>query len=308
MTRSPLFTYGIICGALVAFAANSILCRYALKPLGLEANILEPTILEQGTSGINTLIDPISFTLIRLFSGAVILLLLILFRRKRAVTRLKPSKGNRLGAFYLTFYAITFSLAYISLDTATGALILFGTVQLCMISVALLKGQRLNQRELIGYSIAFAGFLLLTLPHITAPSALGLMLMIIAGVGWAFYTLNGKASTEPLTDTMINLCISSLMMTPIGLALFLLPDFSLHITVNGAVAAIASGAFASGIGYAIWYTALPLITTTQAATAQLLVPIIAAIGGIVLLGESISFLLIIAGVIMLSGIYLLIRK
>jgi drug/metabolite transporter (DMT)-like permease len=308
MTRSPLFTYGIICGALVAFAANSILCRYALKPLGLEANILEPTILEQGTSGINTLIDPISFTLIRLFSGAVILLLLILFRRKRAVTRLKPSKGNRLGAFYLTFYAITFSLAYISLDTATGALILFGTVQLCMISVALLKGQRLNQRELIGYSIAFAGFLLLTLPHITAPSALGLMLMIIAGVGWAFYTLNGKASTEPLTDTMINLCISSLMMTPIGLALFLLPDFSLHITVNGAVAAIASGALASGIGYAIWYTALPLITTTQAATAQLLVPIIAAIGGIVLLGESISFLLIIAGVIMLSGIYLLIRK
>jgi len=312
MLRTPLYTYGIICSALTAFAANSILCRYALKPITLEAHTLEPSILEQGPLGVNALntaaIDPISFTLIRLFSGAAILLLLIFLRRKKSAVRIKPSKSNRLGAFYLTFYAITFSLAYITLDTATGALILFGTVQLCMISVALLKGQRLNQREWIGYSIAFSGFLLLTLPHVTAPSAFGLVLMIIAGVGWAFYTLNGKESTEPLTDTMINLCIASLFMTPIGLVLFLLPDFSLHITLNGALAAIASGALASGIGYAIWYTALPLITTTQAATAQLLVPIIAAIGGIVLLGESISLLLVIAGAIMLGGIYLLVRK
>lgn len=312
MTKSPLLTYSIIFSALIAFAANSILCRYALKPIESDNFSAEQIALNTNSLGSPdtdiAAVDPVSFTLIRLFSGAAILLLLILFRKKRSIVRLKPSKKNRLGAFCLAFYAITFSLAYITLDTATGALILFGTVQLCMISVALLKGQRLSQREWIGYGIALVGFLLLTLPHVTAPSALGLVLMIIAGVGWALYTLNGKQSTEPLTDTMINLCIASLIMTPVGAALFLLPNFSVHITANGALAAIASGTLASGIGYAIWYTALPLISTTQAATAQLLVPIIAAIGGILLLGESISLLLIIAGITMLSGIYLLIKK
>ncbi len=274
--------------ALTAFAANSILCRYALY----------------GESGNGGWIDPASFTAIRLFSGAITLVLLV-FIFQRGLS--KPARQNYLGAIFLLIYAVTFSFAYISLDTATGALILFGTVQLLMITFSLIKGQRLNKREWIGFSIACCGFLFLTLPHVSAPSWSGLLLMVISGFGWAFYTLNGKGSTQPLMDTALNF---SLAIIPALLPVIVLIaiDTELQLSTNGILFAVASGALASGIGYAIWYAVLPSITTTQAATSQLLVPIIAGIGGILLLQEPLSSSLLISGLLILGGVYLVVNK
>lgn len=271
-----------VCLALTAFAANSILCRYGLA---------------QGW------IDPASFTFIRLFSGALTLIILCLILNKKELKPITaPKKQHWLGASFLLIYAVTFSFAYISLDTATGALILFGTVQLLMISSSLLKGQRLSRAEWLGFSLACIGFLLLTLPHVTQPSWSGLILMIISGLGWGLYTLNGKGSKQPLLDTGLNFTIATV---PAILLFLVFSDR--HISIAGAWVAIASGALASGIGYAIWYAALPHLTTTQAATSQLLVPIIAGVGGVLLLAESISLSLIIAAVLVLGGVYLVIN-
>lgn len=267
-----------VCLALVAFAANSILCRYGLA---------------QGW------IDPASFTFIRLFSGAITLLILCLLRLKKID---KPQKQHWLGASFLLLYAVTFSYAYISLDTATGALILFGTVQLLMISTSLIKGQHLSRVEWCGFALACTGFLILTLPHVTQPSWSGLILMIIAGLGWGLYTLNGKGSRQPLMDTALNFSIATV---PAVLLFVFITE--LHLTTVGVLIAIASGALASGIGYAIWYAALPHLTTTQAATSQLLVPIIAGVGGVLLLNETVSLSLIIAACLVLGGVYLVIN-
>jgi drug/metabolite transporter (DMT)-like permease len=266
-----------VCLALVAFAANSILCRYGLN-LGW--------------------IDPASFNFIRLLSGAITLIFLCLLSHKKIS---KPKKRHYLGATFLSIYAITFSFAYISLDTATGALILFSAVQLLMISVSLIKGQRLNKIEWCGFTLACIGFLILTLPHATQPSWSGLILMIIAGFSWGFYTLNGKGSKQPLLDTALNFTIATL---PAAFLFVFINEF--HITTLGVLIAIASGSLASGIGYAIWYSALPYLTNTQAATSQLLVPVIAGAGGVLLLNEAISLSLIIAACFVLGGVYLVI--
>ncbi len=271
-----------VCLALTAFAANSILCRYGLA---------------QGW------IDPASFTFIRLLSGAITLIILCLVSVKKDLKKIAlPQKQHWLGASFLLIYAVTFSFAYISLDTATGALILFGTVQLLMISTSLIKGHKLSTMEWIGFSLACIGFLILTLPHVTQPSWSGLILMIISGLGWGFYTLNGKGSKQPLIDTGLNFTIATI---PAVLLFLFFTD--LHITTAGVLVAIASGALASGIGYAIWYAALPHLTTTQAATSQLLVPIIAGVGGVLLLAESLSLSLIIAAFLVLGGVYLVIN-
>ncbi|MGH1439938.1 MAG: DMT family transporter [Cellvibrionaceae bacterium] len=301
-------TLFLVTCALTAFAANSILCRYAL-----------------GDSNI----DPISFTLIRLISGAAMLALLLVitsrqnkntlftkgsetFSPKARAVSLKTValsvKKRAVNAAYLFIYAITFSFAYITLDTATGALILFGVVQLCMLGHAFIKGQSLTKREWLGFTITIIGFLLLTLPYVSTPSLGGLVLMVVAGIAWAFYTLKGKDSDKALNDTSINFIIASVLAIPICALLLISFDIGLIITPTGVLAAIASGALASGLGYAIWYAALPLITTAQAASSQLLVPVIAAIGGLLFLQETLSLLIIIAGMIMLGGIYLMIRR
>lgn len=266
-----------VCLALIAFAANSILCRYGLN-LGW--------------------IDPTSFTFIRLLAGAITLIFLCLLSHKKIN---KPQKQHYLGGVFLSVYAIAFSFAYISLDTATGALVLFGAVQLLMISVSLIKGQRLNKKEWGGFTLACIGFLILTVPHVTQPSWSGLILMIVAGFSWGFYTLNGKGSKQPLLDTALNFSIAIL---PAALLFIFITEF--HVTTLGVLIAIASGSLASGIGYAIWYAALPYLTTTQAATSQLLVPVIAGAGGVLLLNESISLSLIIAACLVLGGVYLVI--
>jgi drug/metabolite transporter (DMT)-like permease len=264
--------------ALIAFAGNSILCRYGLR---------------------GDLIDPATFTLIRLLSGAITLALIVFISRQSIKA---PQKQHYLGASYLFLYAATFSFAYISLDTATGALILFGTVQITMIGLSLIKGQRLSKKEWLGLSIACSGFLLLTLPHLTTPSWQGLMLMLASGIGWALYTLNGKGSKQPLVDTALNF----LLAAPIGLILIILNTNSI-LSTAGIITAITSGALASGIGYAIWYAVLPYITTTQAATSQLFVPVIAAIGGLLFLAEPLTLLLLISSILILGGIYLVIQ-
>jgi drug/metabolite transporter (DMT)-like permease len=266
-----------VCLALLAFAANSILCRYGLS---------------EGW------IDPASFTFIRLLSGAVTLIVLCLISLKKID---RPKQQHWLGASFLLVYAVTFSFAYISLDTATGALILFGTVQLLMISTSLIKGQRLSATEWCGFTLACIGFLILTAPHVTQPSWSGLFLMIIAGLGWGLYTLNGKGSKQPLMDTALNFSIATV---PAVLLFVFITE--LHITTVGVFIAIASGALASGIGYAVWYAALPHLTTTQAATSQLLVPVIAGLGGVLLLNEAISLSLTIAACLVLGGVYLVI--
>ena len=262
--------------AMICFAANSILCRWALK---------------------ENSIDPASFTMVRLASGAIILMLIVRLRTKSAKIR---SKGSWLSASMLFLYAFAFSLAYVSLDTGTGALILFGAVQLTMVLQAMYKGKRLNLTEWTGLVLAIGGFAYLLLPGATAPSLKGFLLMSLSGVAWGIYTLNGKSSEDPLQDTGYNflrsipfLLIPLIWMAGTGL-----------LTSRGLQLAIASGAITSGIGYTIWYMALRGLGTVQASVVQLSVPLLAAFGGLLLLSENPSLRLGLSGLFILGGIFL----
>jgi len=262
--------------ALIAFAANSVLCRLAL-------NIYQ--------------IDAGSFTVIRLLSGALVLSVIVY--SQRSFTRPYTSKTNHWwSALMLFVYAATFSFAYISLDTATGALILFGSVQITMIAYALFSGNRLNRFECLGICLAFFGFIYLMYPDINTPSATGFLLMGISGITWAIYTIQGKSSQQPLFDTAHNF-LKTLPFIAI-LTLFMLPQIKLN--PEGIILAIVSGGIASAIGYAIWYIALAGLRNTQAAVIQLSVPVIAAIGGILFVSETMTLRLLIATLFILGGI------
>jgi drug/metabolite transporter (DMT)-like permease len=214
--------------ALVAFAFNSVLCRLAL---GAEA------------------IDAPSFTAVRLISGAVVLVLINSFSgRKEAGTK----SGNWLSAFFLFAYAICFSLAYINLTTATGALILFGSVQVTMIGAALVKGERPQMAEWLGLLLALGGLIYLVFPGLTAPPPLSSLLMMSAGIAWGFYTLRGRGNTNPLAETTGNFLRSVPMIILVALPLI----YQVHLSPKGIVFAVLSGAIASGIGYSVWYAAL----------------------------------------------------
>ena len=265
---------------LIAFAANSLFCRLAL---------------------LDNHIDPASFTAIRLISGALTLLIIVLIVGQPL--SINP-KRNGWGAAYLLIYAITFSFAYVQLDTATGALILFGTVQLTMIAITQFMGKGLGRLEWAGFLIALGGFLYLTLPQFVTPSWLSLVLMIISGLAWGLYTLNGKNSEKPLADTALNFLVATPFIIIIVAVLVFALDQTLVLSTRGIVLAIASGALASGVGYSLWYHLLPSISTSQAATGQLMVPILAGIGGVLFVGEVLSLSLMIAGAIILIGIYL----
>ena len=275
--------------ALICFAANSILCRLALGAQQIDAN---------------------AFTLIRLLSGAITLLfLLALNRRSSATTNAKPhtpeeQKGSWLSAYLLFQYAICFSFAYTLLSAASGAIILFGTVQLTMIMISMYKGNRLHIFEWLGIIIAFGGFVYLLFPGISAPSPLGFYLMLLAGIAWGGYTLRGRHSQNPLSDTTWNFVRS----LPFILVLLLFFWSKLHFNRQGVLLAIASGSIASGIGYAIWYKVLPSLRATQAAVVQLMVPILTSIAGIVWVSEPITLRFAIAAVMILGGILLVIIK
>jgi drug/metabolite transporter (DMT)-like permease len=260
--------------ALTAFAFNSILCRMAL-----------------GSGEI----DAASFTTVRLFSGAVVLAFLAFLSGK---TRNVAGSGNWKSAFFLFAYAIGFSFAYLGLTTATGALILFGFVQLTMIGVALAKGERPVMLEWLGLIVAVAGLIYLVLPGLSSPPLLNAALMAAAGIAWGFYTLRGRGSEDPLVDTAGNFVRSVPMVLLAGV-----PFLSqVHLSARGVLLAVLSGAVASGIGYSVWYAALKYHTSTRAAVLQLSVPVIAAVGGIVFLSEIADIRLVIAGALILGGI------
>jgi len=260
--------------ALTAFAFNSILCRMALATGEIDAS---------------------SFTIIRLVSGTITLAALLLVSGKKQ-TILK--NGNWASAFFLFAYAIAFSFAYVGLTTGTGALILFGCVQLTMFGVSLYRGVRPGVLEWLGLAVAFAGLIYLVLPGLAAPPLINAVLMASAGIAWGFYTLRGKGSEDPLADTAGNFLRSVPMVAAVGL--LFIP--SAHLSVRGATLAAISGSIASGIGYSVWYAALKYHTPTRAGILQLSVPVIAAVGGLLLLAETASVRLLIAAALILGGI------
>jgi len=264
--------------AMIAFAANSILCRMALK---------------------HTMIDPASFTAIRLISGAVMLGLIVSVRGGG-----RMGAGNWPSALALFVYAAGFSFAYVSLPAATGALLLFGAVQATMIGYGLWTGERLRMRQSAGLVCAFSGLAGLLLPGISAPPLLGCLLMLGAGVAWGIYSLRGKGAGDPTRVTAGNF----LRTVPIALVLGVWRFKYQSLDDAGVAYAIASGALASGIGYAIWYSALPTLKATTAATVQLSVPLIAALGGIVFLAEPVTLRLALASVAVLGGIALVVLQ
>ena len=259
--------------ALAAFAANSVLCRLALG---------------------GGAVDAASFTTVRLVSGAVTLLAISAVRRTRAASL----QGDWTSAAMLLLYAVTFSFAYLSLSAGTGALILFGAVQTTMILAGLWAGERPRPREWGGLLVAIAGVVYLVLPGVTAPSPLGSALMAAAGVAWGVYSLLGRRTTDPVADTTGNFVRAA----PFALVVGRVSLESFHLSARGALLATASGALASGVGYVLWYAALRGLSTTRAATVQLSVPVIAAIGGVLFVGETITLRLAAAALLILGGV------
>jgi len=198
----------------------------------------------------------------------------------------------------LFLYATTFSFAYITLDTGTGALILFGSVQTTMILLSLISGERVHISEWAGVITAFSGFVYLILPDVTTPSVIGFLLMTISGIAWGIYTLKGRDSINPLMDTAYNF----IRTIPPVTILFIITIQDATYSLEGVLLAVLSGAIASGIGYTMWYVALAGLSATQASVLQLLVPIIAAAGGIIFVSEAISLRLIVSSIMILGGI------
>jgi drug/metabolite transporter (DMT)-like permease len=264
--------------ALVGFAANSLLCRAAL-------------------AGGGRLIDAASFTGVRLLSGALVLGLLL---RSRGGSAQGGSWGSALALFA---YAAGFSLAYVRISAGVGALLLFGCVQATMLGTGLMRGERPRPLEWVGLLLALGGLVGLTAPGATAPDLVGAGLMAGAGVAWGIYSLRGRGSTDPLAATARNFLLSvpmALALSAVSAGVWGAP----HATARGVVLAVASGALASGVGYSLWYAALPHLTATRAAIVQLSVPVLAATGGVLLLGEQVTARLLGAGSALLCGVLL----
>jgi drug/metabolite transporter (DMT)-like permease len=266
--------------ALISFAANSVLGRLALA---------EP------------IIDPASYTAVRLISGAVTLWVVEAFRRGES---LGNSGGNWISAAMLFLYAVTFSFAYVSLSAGTGALILFAAVQITMIAAGLYTGERPEILEWLGLFIAISGLIYLVSPGITAPSILGSVLMASAGIAWGVYSLRGRGAVDPVGVTTDNF----LRTVPFAVALILLWLSTLAITPMGFLWAAVSGSITSGLGYVLWYAALPRLTATRAATVQLAPAPLAALGGVMVLSEAISLRLVISTVVILGGVGLAVSR
>jgi len=269
--------------ALLAFAGNSLLCRLALRGGG---------------------IDAASFTALRMASGALALALLDALRRRRVRAANGDgdvvARGDWLSAFALFAYAAAFSFAYLGLTAATGALLLFGAVQLTMLGRAFAIGERLHARQWLGLAAASAGLVVLLLPGLQAPPPLNAALMLVAGVAWGVYSLRGRGSRDPLGTTAGNF----MRTLPLAAALLALYWAGAHFDRTGLLAALASGALASGVGYALWYAALPSLRASTAGILQLSVPVLAALGGIVLLSEPVGWRFALAAALTLGGVAL----
>jgi drug/metabolite transporter (DMT)-like permease len=266
----------LTCLTMVAFAGNSVLCRMALK---------------------HTTIDAATFTSIRLASGAVVLWLIVRLARAG-----RTGAGNWWSALALFVYAAGFSLAYVSLTAATGALLLFGSVQATMIGRGIGQGERLARLQWLGLVLALAGLVGLILPGLAAPPLLGAALMVLAGAAWGVYSLRGRGAGDPTLVTAGNFWRAAVM----ALMLSVVMQANMSWDAEGVAYALVSGAVTSGLGYALWYSVLPSLKATQAATIQLSVPVIAALGGVALLGEVMTEQFVLASVATLGGIALVI--
>jgi drug/metabolite transporter (DMT)-like permease len=264
---------------MLAFAGNSVLCRIALRETG---------------------VDAASFTTIRLASGAVVLWLIV-----RGFRRAQAGGGSWMSALMLFAYAAGFSFAYLSLTTATGALLLFGAVQATMICWGLWRGERFGAWQLVGLALAVGGLVGLLLPGLSAPPLGGAALMLMAGAAWGVYSIRGKGLGDATRVTAGNF-LRAVPFAIVLSALSLLPLAEARLDAAGVAYALASGAITSGLGYAIWYTVLPALKATSAATVQLSVPVIAALGGIVFLGEAVTLRFALASAAVLGGIALVI--
>lgn len=285
--------------ALIAFAANSLFCRMALA---------------------DGHIDAWSFTIIRLLSAAACLGIIMTIHAYQLRQHVREpdsishaailnDKGSWLSSVSLVIYALCFSIAYVELDTGTGALILFSAVQLTMIGWGIYKKEQLRGLQWLAFIVAVAGFVYLMLPSAAVPSLLAAVLMAISGAAWGIYSIRGKTCVSPLRATGFNF-IRSLIAAPILLVIGMnyLDNMGLEninlgdITIKGVFLACASGAIASGIGYSIWYMAMPLLKNTQAAVVQLCVPILAAILGVVFLSEQLTMPFVIASSVILGAV------
>jgi drug/metabolite transporter (DMT)-like permease len=272
-TREVGKTAALTALAMLAFAANSLLCRGALR---------------------TDAIDAASFTLVRLASGALVLSLLVRLRSAKA-----NAPRNVRSAIALFVYAIGFSIAYLKLSAGTGALVLFGCVQTTMIAAGIRAGERPRLSVWVALAVAFAGLVGLTFPGLDAPHPVAALLMAIAGVAWGIYSLRGRGAPDPLAATAINF----VWAVPLGLVTFAIGiAFAPHATTRGLLLAAASGGIASGVGYSIWYTALRGLNATRAAVVQLSVPLIAAVGGAAMLGEAPTARLVVSGIAILGGV------
>jgi drug/metabolite transporter (DMT)-like permease len=265
--------------AMIAFAANSLLCRMALGA---------------------QLIDAASFTAVRLACGAIFLTVLVVIRQRGSFR----ISGDAVAAGALFLYALAFSFAYLGLTAGTGALILFGSVQITMIGVGLINRERLSPLGWSGFVLACAGLVALLAPGVTAPPLSNALLMGLAGIAWGVYSLRGRRAPDPLGATAGNFLWS------VPLALLSVPTFAHppRVSTEGVALAVTSGAIASGLGYVIWYAALARLPAIAAASVQLSVPVIAAIGGVLFLGEHASLRLLLSSPAVLGGIALVLRS
>lgn len=265
--------------ALIGFAGNSLLCRAAL---GMRS------------------IDAASFTSVRLLSGALTLSLIV--HATRVPTDARRS-GSWRGAFALFAYAIAFSFAYLRLQAGVGALVLFGVVQMTMVGAGVRSGNRLRVAEWLGLALAFCGLIALTLPGLRAPDPLGTALMALAGVAWSIYSLLGRTKAHALAATADNFARS----VPLAALASLIAISGMQLSATGVALAVGSGAITSGIGYTLWYAALPALSATRAAIVQLSVPVLAAFGGVLLLDEPFTWRLGFSGAAILGGVALALR-
>ena len=272
--------------AMLPLSANSWFCRAALRDTG---------------------IDAASFTSIRLVSGALMLCLLLYLRRSRSRSRgalPRGESGNWLSAWALFGYAVLFSFAYLELTAGTGALLLFGAVQVTMIGLGLSRGERLDVVQATGVALAFSGLVGLLLPGLSAPPLLAGAMMLGAGACWGLYSVRGQGAVDPTGVTAGNF----MRTVPITAVLSLVMLGHASIDAAGFWYAVASGALTSALGYVLWYSVVPLIKSATAATVQLSVPVIVAVGGVALLGEPITLRLVLAAAAVLGGIALVIRE
>lgn len=266
--------------AMIAFAANSVLCRFALA---------------------QNQIDPMSFSILRVLSGVLVLSLLFIIAKRKSKVAI-PLDWKIRNGFYLAVYIVAFSLAYVKINAGVGALLLFGTVQMTMVVYGLCHGENINFKRAVGLVLALVGIVILLLPGANAPSIEYAMLMVISGIAWAAYSLSGKNSPHPLNSTFSNFVLA---VPFVILAGFLFAQ-DIHINLQGFILAIVSGGLTSSAAYVLWYSILKHIDRIMASTVQLSVPCLAIIGGSLFIGESIGLRIFLSSAIVLCGILLVI--